>query len=156
MTDLTFALIGAAFGGLITYLLAIQKARLELDEATRADRAKAYKDLWKLTGLLPLYPPAPNVVYQDLVSLSESLRKWYFETGGMYLSQPTRDVYFDVQKYIATLSKKEGSLSPYDNKGAYDKQSDYEKMRARLSALRTQLTSDIGSRRPPSFTLPTE
>lgn len=143
------AIISAAVGGIVSYLLANHNARIELDEETRKARVEDYKKLWALTGKLPRYPPAKNLTYQDLEALSENFRDWYFQVGGIYLSEKSRDVYFSVQEALLEYSQKTGTLNPLNDKGKYDKNSDYEFMRKKMSALRTQLAKDIGSRRMP-------
>jgi hypothetical protein len=64
---------------------------------------------------------------------------WYFERGGIFLSESARDAYFEVQKCInASLEKNQtGRVSDHD----------YKAIRALCSALRTELTNDLLSRR---------
>ncbi len=147
------AIISAAVGGIISYLLANHNARIDLDEVTRQARVLEYKKLWTLTGELPRYPPAEKLNYEELHTLSENFRAWYFQDGGIYLSEKSREMYFLAQKTLLKYPQKTGALSPFDVEGNYDKNSDYEYVRQKLSDLRTQLTKDIGSRRMPGSVL---
>jgi hypothetical protein len=77
----------------------------------------------------------------DVISIRESFRDWYFgeESGGMFLSQPSRDEYFrlyyELEHAIAGLGDDADSLS---EEGA-------AVLRQRASALRHQLIADLGS-----------
>jgi hypothetical protein len=76
----------------------------------------------------------------DVISIRESLRKWYFgeESGGMFLSQPARDLYFrlynELERAIAGLGDDAESLS--EDAAA--------ELRQRASDLRHQLAADLG------------
>lgn len=148
MDDAFKLVFGALIGAVVSYFLATQQARLELqgkiDEATRTARLNAYMQIWKLTSLLPKYPPATNVTYDQLSQLALEFRYWYFEVGGIYLSHESRTAYFKAQELLLALSEgKHGTLDPQAEKG------DYWKAQAQLSKLRTQLTGDLRSRRRP-------
>lgn len=117
-----------------------QKLIGEIDLDLRKRRIEVYQSLWKSTALLPKWPRAENVTYADLAEMSQQLRLWYYDGGGMYLSRTSRDDgYGPLQGTIASVigDGKTGVLSP----------SDYEAVRKKCSALRTMLTADIESRR---------
>ncbi len=115
-----------------------------LDAELRTQRTKAYAVLWCMTGKLPQWPRDEKLQYSDLPALSEHLRDWYFQTGGIYLSGSARQVYSTVQEAIQVVlaSRKTGLVETPD----------YESIRKACSALRTELTKDLLSRRePPSL-----
>ncbi|WP_299131965.1 hypothetical protein [uncultured Amaricoccus sp.] len=121
----------------------LNRSMLELTQAIDIDlrgrRVVVYEELWKLTSLLPLYPRPNPVTLQTLLTFSESLRNWYFDKGGMYLSERARDAYFGVQEEIQrhVVEADERPLS-----------SDaYEMIRKKCSTLRTELADDLISRR---------
>lgn len=119
-----------------------QSARLlgEIDLDLRKKRVEAYAPLWRATALLPKWPRAPGLTYEDLYRFSGQLRAWYFEVGGMFLSRSThRDGYGPLQDAIAGLHK-QGKAGPLD-------ETDYDAIRDKCSALRTGLANDIESRR---------
>lgn len=117
-----------------------QKFLQGIDIDLRKRRIDVYGELWKATALLPKWPRATGVTYQQLLQLSESMRSWYFEKGGMYLSRSThRDAYTPLQDELASILR--------SNKSGVVSDEHYEAVRVRCSSLRTALASDIESRR---------
>ncbi len=117
-----------------------QKLTGEIDLDLRKRRIDAYGELWKFTSLLPKWPRAEDVTYEQLRALSQQLRQWYYDVGGMYLSRTAQDKgYGPLQGTIAKVVAEgaSGPLSP----------GDYEAVRQKLSALRSLLAADIESRR---------
>jgi hypothetical protein len=121
-------------------LLQNQKLVGEIDLDLRKRRIEAYAPLWKASGLLPQWPRAVGVTYEQLQELSRSLRAWYYEAGGIYLSRSAhRDYYSPLQEALNELgrAKKSGVISD----------SDYDAVRKLCSRLRTAMANDIESRR---------
>jgi hypothetical protein len=117
-----------------------QKLMQEIDIDLRTKRIGVYEELWKSTAILPKWPKATGVTYEQLLLFSESLRTWYFQKGGMYLSLSThKNAYSPLQDAVADVlrTRKSGPVSDED----------YEKIRSCCSTLRTALASDIESRR---------
>lgn len=104
-------------------------------------RYENYKELLKMTGLLPLYPAKSEVKYKDLLKTSEEMRDWYFFEGGLLLSKNTRDKYFDVQMKIQSVLEKRNEQGMLD-----EIKNDYESIRNKFSELRTEMTNDLLSR----------
>ncbi len=121
----------------------LQKAMLAMtsviDTDLRANRIPVYAELWKTTGKLPQWPRNHEVTYLDLLDLTQHFRDWYFGCGGMYLSSTSREAYGKMQERLSTILKKnqEGKVNDPD----------YEAIRSCCSALRTELTRDLLSRR---------
>ncbi len=111
----------------------------DIDTDLRDRRTKVYDILWKKTELLPKWPRAPSVTYEKLSKFSEELRDWYFRDGGMYLSRQAQKSYVNLQETITDILKvkKNGKITD----------DDYDTIRDKCSALRTELTNDILSRR---------
>jgi hypothetical protein len=112
----------------------------QIDIHLREQRIKVYATIWKETGIVPRWPRATNVAYADILRFSEALRAWYFgEQGGMWLSSEARKAYGNLQETNTTILTQhtEGPLAP----------DDYEAILAKCSALRTELTNDLVSRR---------
>lgn len=109
-----------------------------IDSDLRARRFDAYTPLWTLTEAFPRFPARRPVSYDALLPFSESLRDWYFRTGGILLSVHARDAYFAVQR----------ELRLHIDTGRTDRLEDevYDAIRDRCSALRTELTDDLLSR----------
>lgn len=121
-------------------LAQLQRLSGEIDLDLRKRRIDAYATLWKATSALPKWPRDESLRYEDLRALSEGLRAWYYETGGMFLSRKTHaEGYGPLQGAIAQILRegRSGPLTP----------GDYETVREKCSALRTLLADDIESRR---------
>lgn len=117
-----------------------QKYAGEVDLDLRKRRIEVYGELWKYTALLPKWPRAEDVTYEQLRTLSENLRQWYYEVGGMYLSRTAHnEAYGPLQGAIAKVLGGGGS-GPLSV-------ADYESVRQKCSVLRSQLAADIESRR---------
>jgi hypothetical protein len=117
-----------------------QKLLSDIDVDLRNRRIAVYAELWKSTAILPMWPRATGVTYEQLTRFSESLRTWYFQTGGMYLSRSTHDkAYSPLQQALKEL------LQPHPVGVISDEH--YETIRKRCSALRTALAGDLESRR---------
>ena len=117
-----------------------QKLMQDIDIDLRTKRIGVYEELWKSTAILPKWPKATDVTYEQLLLFSESLRTWYFQKGGMYLSLSThKNAYSPLQDALADVlrTRKSGPVSDED----------YEQIRRCCSILRTALAGDIESRR---------
>jgi hypothetical protein len=128
--------LSAFVGALISHFLTQRRG---LDLAIYKHRGEAYKLLWEKTSLLPKWPRRADVTYGQIHTLSEELRDWYFHVGGVYLSDPARDAYGDLQEALNDPSR---SARP-----ATLTTPDYDLLRDRCSDLRTQLTRDLLSRK---------
>lgn len=112
----------------------------QIDVHLREQRIKVYATIWKETGILPRWPRDTNVTYADILQFSKKLRAWYFnEQGGMWLSTEARKAYGNVQEMNTQVIAKgsEGAIQP----------DEYDEIQAKCSALRTELTDDLVSRR---------
>jgi hypothetical protein len=124
-------LIGAVVGAVITvtivFLTPLAQRRYRYDATILARRMIAYEELLKL-----LKPTSHYMLEQghtiDQEALAASLTSWYYEGHGLYPTIAVRDGFFDLRNNAATY--------------------DPETILARASALRSQMTADIGSRRP--------
>ena len=123
---------GAIFNNALNY-------RTKVDEGLRDARIKLYKILWQKTDILPKWPRRTDVTYEMIETFSRDLRSWYFNEGGLYLSARARRAYGDLQDAIGEVFSR-NSAGPI-------KDPDYDRLRDRCSALRTQLTGDLLSRR---------
>ncbi len=121
-----------------------KEATVELEPTLSADllgpRIASYRELWQLTSLLPKWPRAEHVRYEDLLSFSESLRDWYFgQGGGMFLSRQAHTAYSALQDSLSAILNANSS-------GAIDDQH-YDAVRELCSAVRSSLARDIGTRK---------
>ena len=128
--------ISAFIGALISHFLTQRRG---LDLVIYRHREQVYKTLWNKLSLLPKWPKASGVTYEQVRNLSRELRDWYFASGGIYLSSPARKAYGDLQQLMndSSLPSVSTPLSP----------SHYDLLQKRSSALRTELTADLLSRK---------
>ena len=141
--------LGLVGGAILTYLTAILKFRKELeadfDKELRDHRLKVYEELWRLLEALARYdlpkPLTPKVLHE----LSVSMRKWYFEKGGLYLSDNTRDVYFGLKEAVKRILSDQ-RLDVNNEIPQHQSQA----ILAQASLLRAWLTRDVKTRRSPA------
>jgi hypothetical protein len=112
----------------------------QIDIHLREQRIKVYSKIWKESGITPRWPRATNLTYAEILEFSERLRTWYFvDHGGMWLSTEARKAYGKLQEVNTTV------IAGHDT-GALTVE-DYDAILAHCSALRTELTNDLLSRR---------
>jgi hypothetical protein len=144
---------GGAGGGWIAAFIQTRLAfRTKLDEDLLAARREAYKELWSLTAVVPAWPRDKDLTFARLESLSKDLRKWYFDDGGILLSEEARSAYGKAQCELTGLIEKNNPGAAVDGgerkqplPGERDRSS-YGKAQSALSSLRTELTRDLLSR----------
>jgi hypothetical protein len=145
-TEITAALIAAVVGVVSGFVGAVLKAALDrrtkLDEDLLKERRTLYAELWQETKVLPKWPRASDVTYQDVAEFSAQLRDWYFLKGGMYLSSKARQSYGGVQDRIWSVLGTRGK-----DRDMPLLAEDYDAFQAACSAMRTELTRDLLSRR---------
>ena len=103
------------------------------------ERIASYKELWRLTKLLPKWPRSKDVTYEDFGKLSQFLRDWYFnEGGGIFLSRTAHTAYAALQDSLTAIlvEQPSGGIS----------EEHYEAVRVLCSTLRSRLAGDVGSR----------
>lgn len=148
---LIVSIVSGLVGASITYLFAILKLRKELeikyDTDLREKRIPQYLELWKLLEALAKYARPKQLTIDDLHKLTASLRQWYFEKGGLFLSDRSRDTYFGLQEAIKEILSGRTHQAP---ESEID-ESTYETLRAKGSTLRTALTRDVGTRKAPQL-----
>jgi hypothetical protein len=139
-------LLGIASGALVTYLGAILKFRKELEAAYDKDlrdkRIESYKELWEHLQLLARYDRPKPLNLQTLEELSVAMRQWYFEVGGLYLSEETRSNYFDLKQSLKDLLD-----GPKYREGEALTEHDSKVLIGEASLLRARLTRDVGTRK---------
>jgi hypothetical protein len=147
--ETTIGLITFVLGGLGTYFTTRWKIRKDLESEygriVREARLRTYPMLWVTLQPFALYARTWPVTNRTVQELAVSLRQWYFETGGMFLTDRSRDAYFAVQKALAQYL----SIHPYREEAREEDldPSAFESIRTLGSALRTALVLDLGTRR---------
>jgi hypothetical protein len=103
-------LIGAIFAAVLAYRTALRRVRedLEIDFDTnlRSLRIKTYRKLWCLTKPFARYPKPKLLSYQAIDIIALSLRDWYFDDGGLFLSEEAREYYFNFLDAFKIIMEK--------------------------------------------------
>ena len=110
-----------------------------LDLDLRKSRTASYADLWTKTKKVSKWPKNEKLTYEALLKVSEELRDWYFDGGGILLSRSAQTGYRNAQTSITKVIST-GATGKLDPK-------DYDLARNFLSALRSEMTDDLLSRR---------
>jgi hypothetical protein len=111
------------------------------DPAIRALRVTPYTELWKLLKPLARYDLPQPITIPLLTELSIALRDWYFDTGGLFLSEAARTPYFALKETIRLISKRvrQDGIEQLRNE-------EIAIVLAAASTLRTHLAKDLGTR----------
>lgn len=153
MNEFVTTLLGAGLGLLTGAVLALlasrQRLEVEYDIELRKHRIEAYRALWKILEPLAYFSPPSAVTYAVARDLSQALRSWYFEVGGLFLSEATREAYFDLQKGLGGVINE-----PLDARYRPLGDRRFERLRALASTLRTASTQDVATRVKPKRTGP--
>jgi hypothetical protein len=153
MTQIIAPLI-AFFGTLLTVAVTAtatalkvrQDLQREYDLSLRKERMDAYRELWKTLEPLAKYFRAQRVTYASLKALGSDLRKWYFETGGIFLTVPAREAYFNLMDELRLVE----ILEERDLPGEVDFAT-FDRLRELGSALRSTMVADVLTRRGPAL-----
>lgn len=141
LTSLLTAALGLGTGAVLAILGSRKRLEVEYDIELRGHRIEAYQALWKILEPLAYYSPPEAVTYAVARELSQALRTWYFEVGGLFLSEETRGAYFNVQKGLGGVIKE-----PVENDHLPVGDKRFERLRGAASTLRTASTHDVATR----------
>jgi Zn-dependent oligopeptidase len=121
----------------------VRDLQAKYDETLHNSRITTYQNLWGRLQVLAKYARSEPVTPSRLRKLSVDLREWYFDVGGLFLSDNSRDQYFALQDAIVAELKRNFA----DDKEVDD--DSFETLRLAGSGLRDHLSSDLGSRKAP-------
>jgi hypothetical protein len=131
-------------GVVTTYVAAILKFRKDLearyDRELHEARIRAHTEFWKRQEPLTPHAPPKPLTRQTLFDLLVSLRQWYYEEGGIYMSDKSRPACIDLKNDIWDILKdlqEDTEVSAEVRKRLQDK----------ASCLRAHLAADMGSRK---------
>lgn len=119
--------------------------RAKVGDELRDLRLKVYPMVWNETSTFSRWPRT-NATYDDLRGFHATLRKWYYEVGGIYLSENSRARYGELQELAEAHLGTRGVVLAEHLPGAV-----YEDLMESCSAFRTSLTEDLESRRQRSL-----
>ena len=116
------------------------KLESEYDLDLRIKRIEAYKQLWSEQYLLRMHSVPDNITYKELEGLVRRLTAWYYEVGGIYLTETSQKIY---ETFICELEKIIFK-APQDKKEKI--KDDLKNIRCLASVFRTNLCKDTGTR----------
>ena len=93
------AVLGALTGIVSTSWKQRKDLEAQYDIDLRKRRIGVYHELWKRLEPLAFFA-VPTPTYTVVAGLTKELRQWYFHKGGLFLSERTREPYFDVQEAL--------------------------------------------------------
>ena len=124
-----------ALGSVLSYRAARWNLRRDLELELRRERLNALRQLWAISEPLAKYGRAGAVTKGSIDRLAMELRKWYFQVGGMFLTEPSRDAYFEFQESL------HDAMKPLETEETVLDDATFESVRRKGSALRTTLRS---------------
>ena len=127
--------LGAVLGATLSSWLA---GRAKAADAVRELRLKAYPPVWEQTSVISRWPRT-DATWSHISGLHVTLRTWYYETGGLYLSENARRRYGSLQELLAQLLDLHKDVEVIDP-------ADYAALMEEASAFRSALTEDLQSR----------
>lgn len=110
------------------------------DPAVRTLRIPAYTALWRLLKPLARYDRLAPIDRAILLELTVGLREWYFEEGGLFLSEHSRVPYFELKEAIKGTLERTPAQDPEIPGDALGV------LLGLASRLRASLAHDIGTR----------
>lgn len=122
--------------------MGVKDLQAEADNDLRNQRLQAYEDLWKLLPVLARYDRPKPLNAATLQELTEAMRDWYFDKGGLFLTEESRPAYFKLKDAIAKALE---SLKGQPEKELDDAQVNI--LVESASDLRTRLANELGTRK---------
>ena len=149
MTEIVTLAIGALVGGAISWLTTNSRLRYELellyDRDLRTRRVAAYNELWRRTKRITRYPISAEMTGATLREVRADWSDWYYEKGGIYMSEAVRSTYFEAADALQDGAGVAG--------GRELSSAEYDSVYAHVKALRDSLTGDIGARLEPRLSM---
>ena len=68
-------------------------------------RTEAFHNLWMLTGRIPRNPDPDELTHFPAAEIVKELNQWYFNDGGMYLTNACRSDYFALMEALEEVRK---------------------------------------------------
>jgi hypothetical protein len=143
--------IGGAAGlvsAILTHFSTRAKLRLDLaaeyDKKLQESRLAAYKELWAMLEPLARFGRDQPITLALLRDISDKTRRWYFQTGGIYLTQRSRGPYFAWKEAMQPLLD-DANVARSPEAPISDPR--LEQIIGTGSKLRTSLSDDIGTKR---------
>lgn len=145
MSQALTVVLSAGVGGVLGIFTTAWKSRKDLESQydidLRKSRIEAYEALWKELEPLAYHSPPGTVTPRVVRNLGGALRHWYFTTGGLFLSETTRQPYFNLQQGVSGALKHKAADSSEEIPDETLKA-----LKTLASRLRTSCTDDVATR----------
>lgn len=145
------AIVGGLLAGVVTYMTTRSRLRIELmyahDQRLHDQRVARYQQLFHISRYLPRqWYLTEEPTRKDVLGIREEFHNWYFgeEAGGMFLTSDAKIKYMELQNALQEVA--EGQPSSPDSPLTT---TESQRLRDLGSALRHQLTQDVGAADPP-------
>jgi hypothetical protein len=112
-----------------------------IDPEIRKLRTAAYLELWRLLKSLARYDLPQPLTLVVLNELSIAMRNWYFDSGGLFLSENSRAPYFELKELI-----RQTVGQPREQVEIALSNDEIGQIIAIASRLRASLAQDLGTR----------
>jgi hypothetical protein len=112
-----------------------------IEPEVRRLRTESYIELWKLLVALARYDLPQPVDVEVVKKLSVSMRNWYFEKGGLFLSENSRGPYFELKDVLRKVMR-----DPQHQMNEPLSNEEVGEIIAVASKLRANLSRDLGTR----------
>jgi hypothetical protein len=140
------AVVGFATAVALAVIKGALNARAKASEELRGRRLEAYPAIWRETALFYRDASSTKLTWQDLEGIQLEFRRWYFTTGGLFLSRRSTNRLNDVQELLSKYLAR-----GRDPSNAEVDDGTYTAITETCSAFRTALTEDLDTRRQRSF-----
>jgi hypothetical protein len=136
--------LGLMTAGILALVNSWITTRAGIDENLRSQRRELYPARWSASAAISRWPRV-EVTRGSLDELHQTLRSWYYASGGLFLSDSARARYGDVQQLIEALLTHQGDPDRRLTSNGYIA------LMETASAMRTGLTQDLDTRRRTSL-----
>jgi hypothetical protein len=139
--SLLTGIIGAGLGYFAAWLKSFSDSEKNISDQLWILRKEKYQILWSILKSMPKWPTRKDFTFKQLRDMSEDMKNWYFDHGGMVLTSDAVIAYRKLQERMAEFYDQEKDTSKIMSP------TDYMVITDLCSKLRTALTRDLLSRK---------
>lgn len=115
------AIVGAALSAIATWRMATVTITAAFEGEKYRQRLTCYQALWSQTQRIRRTPDAEDRTNEGLQETLNNLDRWYFQTGGLLLTDEARKAYFNLIRHIQhQLDSKQTHITPEEYLQVFD------------------------------------